>query len=799
LSRTAFVIPWFGRDLLGGAEQHIFQVATRLARRGHHVEVLTTCCRSFRDDWQQNHFPEGTSEEAGVEVRRFPVGPRDAAAFEAANRELVELNERRKLPGVSPVPTRIAQTFVDENIHSPRLLDYLAREGGTYSVIVFAPYLYGPTLRGVERAGDRSVLQPMLHDETYAYLPAVEAIFHRARRVLFNSEGEAMLAARLFGPSIWRKAVLTGEGVEQTETSRAGPLDRHSVPELAPGSYLLYLGRRDRTKNTDLLLRAFRHHRASRPRSVLKLVLAGSGEVPWAGGAREGIVDLGVIAEERKAWLLFHSRALVQPSRNESYSRTVMEAWLHGKPVVVHAGCLATSLPVESSGGGWTADAEHEWAERFAEIEAAGDRELGAVGEKGLLYAREHADWDKAIDRYENALELRQSPPRPRARLSRRRAIHQLLPDLAYGDAISNQALFINELMRDLGYESEIFVENVHESMRGLGRPFTPGAVAPEDGLIYHHSIGTTLTQQAIRHAGPKLLVYHNITPDHFYQPWDARLAGMLEKGRKDLRQLASAFPASAGVSSFNAAELHEAGFRAPAVLPNFVDPLRWGYPADPEWMKRLQDGRTNLLFVGRVAPNKCQHHLLEAFREYLFFDPRARLLLVGGWRDGDAYANFVREQASRLGIASSVVFTRVCTDAQLLACYRTAHLFWSMSEHEGFCMPLVEAMWFDVPVLAYASSAVPETMGAAGLMFTEKRWTELAALAHLLVQDQELRRKLIASQRARRDAFLPETLLPAFLDCLAGALDGRDQVGPDRFVSSDKSSPYASTMRDQR
>jgi glycosyltransferase involved in cell wall biosynthesis len=451
----------------------------------------------------------------------------------------------------------------------------------------------------------------------------------------------------------------------------------------------------------------------------------------------------------------------------------------------------------EPAGGGWTAVTESEWAERFAGIERAAHSELSALGERGRSHAREHADWNTAIDRYEEALELRPSQTRLTTRASRRTAIHQLLPDLAYGDAISNQALFTKELLHDLGYESEIFVENLHESMRGLGRVFTPGAISPKDGLLYHHTIGTELTQQAVRHEGRKALVYHNVTPAHFYQRWDQQFAGMLEAGRENLRQLASAFPLSAGDSAYNAAELREAGFQSPAVLPIFVDPLRWAEPADAEWMKRLQDGRTNLLFVGRVAPNKCQHDLLDAFKEYLSFDPQARLLLVGGWRDADPYASFVREHAKRLGVASRVLFTRVCGDAQLLACYRSAHLFWSMSEHEGFCVPLVEAMWFDVPVLAYASSAVPETLAAAGLMFTEKRPPELAALAHLLVEERQLRRKVIASQQVRRTAFLPEALLPSYLDLFKTL--GGDQSGPERLVMSDTSSPYASRMRSQR
>jgi len=285
----------------------------------------------------------------------------------------------------------------------------------------------------------------------------------------------------------------------------------------------------------------------------------------------------------------------------------------------------------------------------------------------------------------------------------------------------------------------------------------------------------------ALHHRGPKALVYHNITPAHFFESWEPSFARLLEEGRRDLHNLAAAFPASAGDSAYNAEELREVGFREPQVLPIFVDPMRWAHPPDPEWMRVLQDGRTNLLFVGRVAPNKCQHHLVQAFHEYLRHDPDARLVLAGVWPDGHPYVRFVRAEVDRLGVGAQVWLTSRITEAQLHACYRTAHLFWSMSEHEGFCVPIVEAMWFDVPVLAYRSSAVPETLGPAGILFTEKRFPELAALAHMMVEDHSLRRAVLAAQRTRRPAFLPEAVLPSLLELLE-RLD-RQERPPERAV----------------
>ncbi len=728
-------------------------------------------------------------------VRRFPMRARNAAAFQLTLGELRALDERPKTIGLSPVPYATARAFFDQGIQSPNLLEHLERERHRYHAIVFAPYWSGLTLQGIEQARARAFLQPVLHDETVAYLPAVETAFRNASRVLFASEGEASLAARLFGPAVARKGIVVGRGVEGPGSP--GPSGKEQLPRrIAAGPFLLHV-RSGQSRGTEFLLRTFARYRASNTDSRLQLVLAG----PGGHERQDGVIDLGAVTEAGKSALLTRCVALVEPSRTGGDDAAMLQAWLHSKPVLVHGDCVQISGSVESCRGGWTPASHAEWMQMLATMAGADAAVLRDHGERGRAYAREYADWEKVIERYEKALQLRRSEGRRSAPRLAVRAIHQLLPSLDYGDAISNQTVFTREVLRDLGYESEIFVLDVSAAMRDFARRFKPGAIAHAAALLYHHAIGTSLTTPAIQHRGPKALQYHNITPGHFFQPWDAKFAGILEMGRRDLHHLAAAFRVSAGDSSYNADELRTAGFKDPLVVPIFIDPMRWAQPADPEWMKVLQDGRTNLLFVGRVAPNKCQHHLVQAFHEYLRHDPAARLILVGVWPDGHPYVQFIREEADRLGISRQVLMTSRITDAQLLACYRTAHLFWSMSEHEGFCAPLIEAMWFDVPVLAYKSSAIPETLGRAGIMFTEKRWPELAALAHMLVEDRALRRKVIAAQRARRAAFLPEAILPALLELLArlGAEERTAPVRDDQVRTVETNAQYASMMRGQR
>jgi glycosyltransferase involved in cell wall biosynthesis len=270
--------------------------------------------------------------------------------------------------------------------------------------------------------------------------------------------------------------------------------------------------------------------------------------------------------------------------------------------------------------------------------------------------------------------------------------------------------------------------------------------------VLYHHSIGSELTPHVIVHSGPKCLIYHNITPAEFFESFRPEFARLLRQGREELKPLARSFPVSVGDSEYNAGELCEAGFMSPGVLSICVDPGQWCHPADPQLMEQLQRGQTNVLFVGRLAPSKKQDDLLRAFKAYLELDPTAMLHIVGDGDVNDPYVAYLRYVTEFLELGERVNFAGLVNDAQLAAYYRTARLFWSMSEHEGFCVPLVEAMWHDVPVLAYKSSAVTGTLGAGGLLFTHKEnVSELAVVAWLLTRDAGLRDKVIAAQRQRR------------------------------------------------
>lgn len=427
--RIAIVIPWFGPDLRGGAEQQAWQLAEQLADRGHEVDVLTTCCRSFDDDWARNSMRPGRKRVGKLTIRRFKVSKRDRRAFERVNSILLSLDVEKFGRSVNPIGDEDAQAFYDNTINSQSLYAYLALEGQSYDNILFLPYLYGPTLLGLPLVAERAFLQPCLHDEPYAYLTRVAATAHAAKGLLFNSEGEYELALRLFGPGIAAKSTIVGEGVSQ-------PLKQHEFTQKIGGfvpadeSYVLYLGRQDPGKNIATLIQAFTNFKRNQPTSRTKLVLAGERPVSY-GDSSKDIVDVGPVSESEKAALLAHCRILAQPSKNESFSRVIYEAWLQGRPVIVHRACLPTMTAVSSSRGGYIADSTASWEAALSNVEFASLEELAIPGERGRAYAQTVSSWPSVIERYESVFSSAPRGERPAAKWDD-------LPDLALAAALQD-------------------------------------------------------------------------------------------------------------------------------------------------------------------------------------------------------------------------------------------------------------------------------------------------------------------------------------------------------------------------
>ena len=345
---------------------------------------------------------------------------------------------------------------------------------------------------------------------------------------------------------------------------------------------------------------------------------------------------------------------------------------------------------------------------------------------------------------------------------------------LSYGDAVSNDALALQAYLREAGFVSEIFAEHAHPRMaRQCRRLWEYATVSGPDTLcLYHFSIGSAASR-FIFHAPDRLVIrYHNITPGRFFAPFMPHLARQVEDGRRQLALFAARSELGLGVSEFNRRELESAGYRRTGVFPIFPA-LRPRRPGTRPALRRLfHDGRTNLLFVGRVICNKKIEDLLRMFAVYQrYLDPKSRLLVVGDTFGYEAYYLPLERMARELGL-EEVVFTGQVEDDELPELYALAHAFVCLSEHEGFCVPLREAMSFGVPVLAYDAGAVAETLDGGGVLLKDKRPEQVAELVHAVVTDPALRAGVLATQertlRRSREQDAPARLL----DALASVLD---------------------------
>jgi glycosyltransferase involved in cell wall biosynthesis len=335
--------------------------------------------------------------------------------------------------------------------------------------------------------------------------------------------------------------------------------------------------------------------------------------------------------------------------------------------------------------------------------------------------------------------------------------VHQWVPAAHRGDAIGDSARKVRDLLRGQGHDADLFAMTVDDDLRGEVRPWTDPAARRGDVTIFHFALPSAMTGAFATLDGGRVLQYHNITPAHFFAPYDAQLFRLASLGRRELATLAGHVDLALGDSDYNRQELEALGFAPTGVCPIFVDTTRiTKAPRRPALERTLDDGLTNFLFVGRIAPNKkIEDHirLAEVYKRYV--DTNYRFVFVGKTDAVPSYYAAIRAMMVQYQMpADRFWFTGPVPDEDLAVFYRAASAYISLSEHEGFCVPLVEAMAADVPVLAYAAGAVPETLGGAGVLFAPKDLEYAAELLGAIAFDLPLRRRLIVGQRERRQAF---------------------------------------------
>jgi len=341
-------------------------------------------------------------------------------------------------------------------------------------------------------------------------------------------------------------------------------------------------------------------------------------------------------------------------------------------------------------------------------------------------------------------------------------AIHQLLPTFSPRDAVGNNTLELRNLLLELGFESNIYSSHIHSELSTAALPV--GELDEDKGwLIYHHSIGGSTGDTYEARTGRRILVYHNITPLDLVERWAPEVAAEIMLGREQTGRYAKLTDVAVADSDYNRHELDGLGYGRTITIPVMFAP---GKLAANTQAARSSRG-TKVLFVGRLAPNKAQHELvamLAVLRSTT--DPYATLTLVGS-RTFASYSNALTSYVDELGLTDAVTIHEGATDKELAAHYAASDVFCCVSDHEGFCVPVIEAMHHGLPVVAFASSAVTGTVGNGGLVLSSKSPDLLAAAIQRVGDDAALRKRLITAGHGRAAAFDLELSRRAWTDLI--------------------------------
>lgn len=355
--------------------------------------------------------------------------------------------------------------------------------------------------------------------------------------------------------------------------------------------------------------------------------------------------------------------------------------------------------------------------------------------------------------------------------------IYQIISTMSWGDAVGNDTMAVNKVISEMGYKTGIYTINIDSR---LSEPYIhymnkmPN-IKNDDIIIFNHSIGTDLCEKLKTMKGHKMMIYHNITPPKFFEGYSAQSKNATEYGYQGTLSLKDTIEYVMADSAYNANDLKKMGYTCPMtvrpILISFSDYEK--KPNEKLMEKYKDDGYVNILFVGRVAPNKKQEDIISAFAFYnKHINAKSRLILAGSDKGMEIYSRKLKKYAEALMIDENVIFTGHISFDSILAWYHLADVFVCMSEHEGFCVPLAEAMYFHVPIIAYDSSAIGETLGGSGLLIKDKDPVETAMLIDRLMKDDDLKNEVIKGQDERLGYFAYENVKKMFISQLSGFID---------------------------
>lgn len=340
--------------------------------------------------------------------------------------------------------------------------------------------------------------------------------------------------------------------------------------------------------------------------------------------------------------------------------------------------------------------------------------------------------------------------------------ITQLVSHLGAGDAISEQVLIWDEIFKSWGGARKIYAQFIDaKNLSGRAGQFKKNLIIPPDEIIILHLSDYTEIARFVRKLpNKKILVYHNITPTYFFAGQAKEAQANASLGRFFLSKLTPYFDLSLGVSEFNRQELEAIGFQKTRVLPLIFEETKYRVKKE---IPRKPPNTVQFLTVGRIAPNKKIEDVIKVFYLYQkFYQPDSRLVIIGkSFKELANYNKFLNDLVKELGLSEKIIFGGILKQAELNYLYADSDFYLTLSEHEGFCLPILEAFYFGLPVLAYKAGGIPETMSGRGILVDHKNLAEIAQLIDYVLKNKDFRDKLILKQKEALKNFSKEKIAP--------------------------------------
>jgi len=346
-----------------------------------------------------------------------------------------------------------------------------------------------------------------------------------------------------------------------------------------------------------------------------------------------------------------------------------------------------------------------------------------------------------------------------------KKSVHQFVSSFSPRDAVGNIVLSIRDILREAGYYSNIYAETIHPEMKNEAICHTKYSKEnSNDILIYHHSFASYLIDYLLPLQQRIVLIYHNITPSHFFKGVDENIVAGSEHGRKQLTLLKEKVNVALCFSKYSEEELKQKGFSNTVVIPAIINLEKHDYKKNISLINKFQFS-TNIISVGRIAPHKKIEDILKVFAYYSqCINEKSNLFIIGKYDKSDPYYQWLQDVINTLNL-KNINFLDDVPDEDLMSYYELADISIILSEHEGFCIPLVESMTKKVPILAYGAGAIPETLGDAGILLQEKNYEEIAEMIHLIVNDQKIREKIVTAQNKRLQSLDSNDISSEFLN----------------------------------